>query len=147
MGLPQKPKALYVANGWYLELPGLISPHFETFTGLGKRTGTVTIVDAGTNITYKFSSQIKDYGTIGLTRTMNGSSDDNAMDLLVNNSIENGTKYVGTLVKRHFSRIVFAIAFEGLAFTEYNWPDFNISSEDKLTMTYSATVDTWLKVP
>jgi len=73
MGKPKKPTALYVVNGWYIELPGLVSPHFERLSGLSKKTGTVEIVDAGTNIKYKFNGQIIDFGTITLERTMDGS--------------------------------------------------------------------------
>lgn len=143
---PQKPKAAYVVNGWYLELPGLNSPRFETLSGLSKRTGTVEVVDAGTNIKYKFSSQIIDFGAIGLTRNMDGSSDDIAMDALVELSITSGQKFTGVLIKKHFGTPVFTIAFEGLRFVEDNWPDFSIEGEEKLIKTYQATVDTWLKV-
>ena len=146
MPQPQKPKALYVTNGWYLELPGLVSPHFETLSGLSKRTGTVEIVDAGTNIRYKFGGQIIDFGAITLTRTLNGSSDDRAMSELVNFSILSGQKFSGALIKKHFGNIVFTIGFEGLRFTEETYPDFNIDAEEKLLMSYSATVDTWIKI-
>ena len=146
MPKPQKPKNVYVVNGWYLELPGLISPKFETLSGLSKKTGTVEVVDAGTNVKYKFSSQIIDFGQIGLTRAMDGSVDDNAMDALVNLCINSGQKFTGTLIKLHFGAPVFTIAFEGLRFSEDNWPDLNIEGEEKLIKTYVATVDTWLKV-
>lgn len=145
-GKPQKPAASYVVNGWYLELPGLVSPRFETLSGLSMKTGTVEVVDAGTNIKYKFASQILDFSGIGLTRNMDGSADDLAMDAIVALSITAGQKFAGVLIKMHFNNPVFSIAFDGLRFVEDNWPDFNIEGEDKLIKTYQATVDTWLRV-
>jgi len=146
MGKPQKPRAAFVTNGWYLELPGLVSPRFETFSGLTKKSGTVEVVDAGTNIKYKFSSQIMDFGTINLTRNMDGSADDRALDALVDLSIVSGQKFAGVLVKMHFGVPVFSIGFEGMRFVEDNWPDLNIEAEEKLIRTYVATVDTWIKI-
>lgn len=146
MPRPQKPQALYVSNGWYLEIPGLISPHFETLEGLSKKTGTVDIVDAGTNIKYKFNSQIIDFGEITLTRTLDGSSDDIVFKQLVDSSIDLGIKYVGVLVKMHFGREVYRIAFEGLAFKEYNFPTFDVNAEEKQTISVPATVDVWIQV-
>lgn len=147
MPLPQKPTALYVTNGWYLELPGLVSPKFETLSGLKKSTGQVEIVDAGTNIKYKFSGQILDFGQITLSRTMDGSTDDIAMQFLVQNAMSSGLKIAGVLVKRHFNNIVFSIAFDGLLFIDETYPDFDINAEEKLMVQYTATVDTWLIIP
>lgn len=146
MPVPQKPKRQFVANGWWLELPGLVSPQFETLSGLSKTTGTVTIVDAGTNIRYKFSSQIIDYGEITLTRTFDGSSDDVAFDALVDSSIELGLKHSGVLIKREFRLPVFSIGFDGIRFKERRMPDLNIDTEDKFTATYTADVDVWTMI-
>jgi hypothetical protein len=146
MGAPQRPKALYVTNGWYLELPGLVSPHFETLSGLKKSTGVVEIVDAGTNIKYKFHSQIIDFGAITLTRTFDGSPDDLAMRVLVDSSIAAGLQFDGVLVKKHFGQIVFSIGFSGLGFTSANYPTFDINAEEKFTVELEAFVTIWLHV-
>lgn len=145
MAKPQKPKAAYTANGWYLELPGLVSPRFETLTGLTRSTGNIQVVDAGTNIKYNFASQIMDFGTINLTRNLDGSVDDKALDVFVTACMTSGLKAAGLLIKLHFGRPVFTIGFEGLKIQSDAFSDFNIESEDKLIQTFVATVDTWLK--
>ena len=46
---PQKPQDVYVANGWYLNIPvpGIMSDAiFETLEGMQKQSGTVETVDA-----------------------------------------------------------------------------------------------------
>lgn len=144
MAFPQKPTGLYVQNGWYLELPGLVSPAFETLSGLSRKTGAVQMADAGSNIIYKFSSQLKDYGQITLSRPLQGSVDDAAFRLLVSAAIDEGAKYPGVLVKLHFGVEVFRVAFEGLLFTEENYPDFNVLGQDKLNISYVASVDQWI---
>lgn len=141
---PQKPIGVFVTNGWYLELPGLVSPQFETLSGLSKKTGTVEVVDAGTNVKYKFSSQIVDFGEITLTRPYDGSSDDILMRAMANSSITEGVKYAGVLVKQNFGVEVYRIAFEGLRFVEENYPDFNKEAEEKQAISYACTVDSWL---
>lgn len=146
MAFPQKPNDLYVVNGWYLELPGLVSPHFETLDGLQKVTGTVDIVDAGTNIKYKFPSQIIDYGDLTLTRTMKGDADDKALQALVNECIENGLKVSGVLVKLHHTKEVFRLAFVGFRFVGMTYPSWDVNGEEKFLVSYTATVDYWLNV-
>jgi len=146
MPKPQKPTNVFVTNGWYMELPGLVSPQFESLSGLSKKTGTVEVVDAGTNVKYKFSSQIVDFGTITLVRPYDGSSDDVLMRALVNASITEGIKYAGVLVKRHFGNEVYRIAFEGLMFTEETYPDFNTGAEEKQNISYVANVDSWILI-
>ena len=59
-----KPTDYLVTNGWELQLPnipgvpatsGLL---FKTLDGLQKMTNNVELVDSGTNVKYKFVSQI-----------------------------------------------------------------------------------------
>lgn len=145
MPRPQRPSDLFVTNGWYLELPGLISPHFETLSGLSKKTGKVEIVDAGSNIRYKFSGQITDFGAITLGRTYDGSSDDSVFRALVEAG-RRGTKIAGVLVNLHHGTEVFRIAFQGLLFLAETYPDFDINTEEKLKITYNAEVDQWILV-
>lgn len=145
MARPQKPNAAFVTNGWYFELPGLVSPHFEQISGISKKTGNVQIVDAGSNIKYNFSSQILDFGQISLSRTRDGSSDDRVMAGLVEASIATGAKFAGVMVKLHFGKEVYRIAFTGLKFMEENRPEYNTSSEEKELVQYTATVDTWIE--
>lgn len=146
MGKPKRPTGAYVVNGWYLELPGLVSPHFQTLSGLSKKTGTVEVVDGGTGIKYKFTDQILDFGQITLARTYDGSSDDSVFRNLVNQGIVADIKYPAVLVKLHYGVEVFRIAIEGLGFKEENYPDFNVEGSEKLLVSYVASVDGWLLI-
>lgn len=129
-----------------MELPGLVSPHFETLEGLSLKTGIVDIVDAGTNIKYKFNDQIIDFGQITLSRTADGSSDDAAFEQLVQAGIRTGVTYVGALVKLHFGVEVYRIFMNGIGFKEFNWPTFDVNSGEKLRQSVVATVQEWVKV-
>lgn len=146
MGYPQRPTALHVVNGWYLELPGLNSPQFETLEGLSKKTGTVQIVDGGSNIVHKFNDQIIDFGQITLSRTSDGSSDDIALDAMVDLSIRTGVQYVGALVKMHFGVEIYRIMFLGMGFKEINLPSLDINSGEKHRTSYMATIIEWVKI-
>lgn len=143
---PQKPQDVYVANGWYLNIPvpGIMSDAiFETLEGMQKQSGTVETVDAGTNRKYKFSTQLTDYGEMTLTRSYQGNGTDRALEILVNQMIENGLKLPVQAVKMHNGKEVFTIVFEGFRFLSANYPTFDISSEEKFTVSYGATCDGW----
>lgn len=147
---PQKPQDVYVANGWYLNIPvpGIMSDAiFETLEGMQKQSGTVETVDAGTNRKYKFSTQLTDYGEMTLTRSYQGNVTDRALEILVNRMIENGLKLPVQAVKMHNGKEVFTIVFEGFRFLSANYPTFDISSEEKFTVSYGATCDGWDIIP
>lgn len=147
---PQKPQDIYVANGWYLNIPvpGIMSDAiFETLEGMQKQSGTVETVDAGTNRKYKFSTQLTDYGEMTLTRSYQGNATDRALEVLVNQMIENGLKLPVQAVKMHNGKEVFTIAFEGFRFLSANYPTFDIASEEKFTVSYGATCDGWDIIP
>ena len=147
---PQKPQDVYVANGWYLNIPvpGIMSDAiFETLEGMQKQSGTVETVDAGTNRKYKFSTQLTDYGEMTLTRSYQGNVTDRALEILVNQMIENGLKLPVQAVKMHNGKEVFTIVFEGFRFLSANYPIFDISSEEKFTVSYGATCDGWDIIP
>ena len=147
---PQKPQDVYVANGWYLNIPvpGIMSDAiFETLEGMQKQSGTVETVDAGTNRKYKFSTQLTDYGEMTLTRSYQDNVTDRALEILVNQMIENGLKLPVQAVKMHNGKEVFTIVFEGFRFLSANYPTFDISSEEKFTVSYGATCDGWDIIP
>lgn len=147
---PQKPQDVYVVNGWYLNIPvpGIMSDAiFETLEGMQKQSGTVETVDAGTNRKYKFSTQLTDYGEMTLTRSYQGNVTDRALEILVNQMIENGLKLPVQAVKMHNGKEVFTIVFEGFRFLSANYPTFDISSEEKFTVSYGATCDGWDIIP
>lgn len=147
---PQKPQDVYVANGWYLNIPvpGIMSDAiFETLEGMQKQSGTVETVDAGTNRKYKFSTQLTDYGEMTLTRSYQGNATDRALEILVNQMIENGLKLPVQAVKMHNGKEVFTIVFEGFRFLSASYPTFDIASEEKFTVSYGATCDGWDIIP
>jgi hypothetical protein len=143
MARPRTPNDLYVVNGWWLEAPTLVSPHFQTFDGLGINTNTVDVVDAGTNIKYKFSGQIMDAQEMTLTRTLDGSSDDAALDALFDQCIREGFKFPCNIVKLHHRVEIFRIALVGFRFVNKTMPSFDVNSEEKFLVSYTATCDYW----
>ena len=120
---------------------------FETLEGMQKQSGTVETVDAGTNRKYKFSTQLTDYGEMTLTRSYQGNATDRALEILVNQMIENGLKLPVQAVKMHNGKEVFTIVFEGFRFLSANYPTFDIASEEKFTVSYGATCDGWDIIP
>lgn len=150
MARPQRPQDLYVVNGWYLNIPvpGIGSDGlFETLEGMQKQSGSVEIVDAGTNKKYKFADQITDFGDMTLTRTYQGNATDRALEVLVNSCIENGLKLPVTAVKMHQGREVLTVVFDGFRFVSSNFPTFDVNGQEKFTISYSATCDGWAIVP
>ena len=150
MAKPQKPQDAYVVNGWYLDIPvpGILSNGiFETLDGVQKQSGSVQIVDAGTNKKYNFSDQLTDYGEMTLTRTYQGNETDRAMEALVTTMIENGLKLPIRAIKMHNGQEVFTIVFENFRFMSEQHPTFDTAGQDKYTVTYTATCDGWYIIP
>lgn len=146
MPAPKKPTDLLVQNGWYFEIPGLTSPHFETLEGVQKKANKVSIVDAGTNRKFKFGTQILDFGDMTLTRTYQGNADDKKLDAMVNDMIENGTLINCVAVKKHKGRIVYTIIFEGFNIHGLQHATYDVNGEEKMMITYDATCNGWDKV-
>lgn len=150
MAKPQKPQDVYIVNGWYLNIPvpGIMADGlFETLEGMGKSTGVVEVVDAGTNKKYKFTDQLVDYQDMTLTRPYNGSAADRAMEVLVNTMIETGLKLPVTAVKMHNGKEVMTIIFEGFAFFSASYPTFDTGGAEKFTVSYQAHCDGWTILP
>ena len=150
MAKPQKPQDAFVANGWYLNLPvaGILSNGlFETLEGMGKSSGNVEMVDAGSNHVYNFTDQLTRYDEMTLTRTYQGNSADRAMEALVSTMIETGLKLPATAVKMHHGQEVFTIVFEGFRFTAVKMPTLDVAGSDKFTVSYTAMCDGWEIVP
>lgn len=146
----QKPQDAYVVNGWYLNLPvpGILSEGlFETLEGMGKSSGNVEMVDAGSNHVYNFTDQLTRYDEMTLTRTYQGNATDRAMEALVSTMIETGLKLPATAVKMHHGQEVFTIVFEGFRFTAVKMPTLDVAGSDKFTVSYTAMCDGWEIVP
>lgn len=143
MARPTKPTDLYVQNGWYLEIPGIESPHFETLEGLGRAGNSVEIVDGGTNKKHKFSSQIIDFTDMTLTRTSQGNSVDQLLYNLADDMILRGLRMPVVAVKLHHGQEVFRVLLEEFRFSAQNFPNFDVNSEDKFTVSYTASCSDW----
>lgn len=145
-----KPRDAYMANGWYLDIPipGIgADAIFETLEGVGKSGGTVSIVDAGTNRKIKFSDQLVEFSEMTLTRTMQGTTADFALEALVETMITTGVKLPVVATKLHHGKEVFKIIFEGFAFHSQSEPPQNIESTEKYTISYTASCDGYEKIP
>nr|DAX61554.1 MAG TPA: Pvc1, Pvc9, Pvc11, Pvc12, Pvc4, Photorhabdus asymbiotica, PVC, contractile.5A [Caudoviricetes sp.] len=150
MARMQKPQDALVVNGWYLNLPvpGILSEGlFETLEGMGKSSGNVEMVDAGSNHVYNFTDQLTRYDEMTLTRTYQGNATDRAMEALVSTMIETGLKLPATAVKMHHGQEVFTIVFEGFRFTAVKMPTLDVAGSDKFTVSYTAMCDGWEIVP
>jgi len=143
---PIRPTDLYVTNGWYLELPGIVSPHFETLEGVSQNSNTVAIVDSGTNRRYKFGTQIIDYGDMTLTRTLQGTPDDVVLDATVVAMIQLGLKVNAVAIKLHHLVEAFRLIFEGFRVVSVAYPSFDVNGEEKFLMQYSCTCDGFVKI-
>jgi hypothetical protein len=147
MARPTRPTDLVVTNGWYLEgIPAVVSPHFETISGIGIESSTVTLVDAGTNMEHKFPSQIIRFPDITLTRSYQNNTDDAAVEAWANSCIRLGVRTDVTVVKLHNGVEVFRIVLVGFRVSAFNLPDFDVSGEDKATVTFTCSCEYWYKL-
>ncbi len=146
MPAPNRPTALFTNNNWYFEIQGLVSPHFHSLEGISKTSGEVSVVDGGTNIRHKFSSQIKDFGDITLTRAYDGSVDDLAMLALENASMDTCQRFDGSLVKMHCGKEVFRIVFLGLRIKEVGHPSLSTEGTERYDVRYTCSVSEWREV-
>ena len=141
-----KPTAAMVANHFVFEVPGLISPHFHKCEGINRKTGEVFIVDGFTNIKHKFSSGLKEFGDITLTRTPDGSVDDVTMSALVDQCMNEGFRFDGHLIKYHNGQEAFRIVFLGMLVKEEQEPSLDTSSEERYDQKYICSVSEWVKI-
>lgn len=141
-----KPTDLYTSNHWTLEIPGLVSPHFHKVEGIEQKSGEVSIVDGSTNIKHKFSSQLKEYNDIVITRAMDGSVDDQTMKVLVQQCMNIGFTFDAMLVKMHNGQEVFRILILGARIKNYAHPSLDTSAEERYDLKYTLSVSEWIEV-
>lgn len=144
--MPFKPIDSFTAGHWYFEVPGLISPQFQGLEGISRETGEVMVVDGMTNLTHKFSSQIKKFGDITLTRPYDGGVDDASMNVLVKKCEDEGFRFDGSLVKMHNGKEVFRILFLGLRIKRVEHPNLQTESEERYDVKYVCSVSQWEEV-
>lgn len=139
------PTDVIPVNGWIFEFDGgdLVSPNFTELSGLNKKTGTIEVVDGGTNRKFYFSDGIIDYGGITIKRTRDGSADDKKFAKFIDDVFANGTKRSGTMVQRRHGVEVLRIIFKGLLMNDYALTDFNTHGSEKSDQTYQCKADYW----
>jgi hypothetical protein len=147
MPAPLTPTNVFSANGWYFEIQGLVSPHFNRLSGIKKSTGEVSIVDGSTGIRHKFANQIKEFGDITLVRAYDGSVDDNYMRQLTKLSLDGCTKFDGNLVKLQCGKEVFRIIFLGMKMKDTEHPELRTDSEERYDVQYMFSVTEWQEIP
>jgi len=133
-------KNLYANNHFEIKIPGLVTPDFQEMDGLEKSMGEISKVSGDTNIKYKFSSGIKDYGEITLTRPYDGSVDDALILALEKFSFDDGNRVDATLVKYHNKQEVFRILLFGLMLKKVTYPGMGTANEDRFDMKYTFSV-------
>lgn len=138
-----KPTDALVTNGWYFEIPGLVSPHFNSLAGIERKSGEVVVVDGTTNIMHKFSDQLKEFGDITLMRTKDGSVDDKTMKALADKCLNTGFRFDGQLVKNHNRQEAFRIVFLGARIKVEKHPDLKTDGKEKYDMTYTLSISEW----
>lgn len=141
-----RPTDLYTNNHFLIEIPGLISPKFHKVEGIEENSGEVTIIDGYTNVEHKFSSQLKKYSDITLTRAKDGSIDDFSMREIVRQCMNNGLRFDANLVKMHNGQEVFRIVMLGMRIKTNAHPNLDTSGEEKYDMKYTLSVSEWVEI-
>lgn len=141
-----RPDNLFTTNHWTFEIPGLNFPNFQKLEGISKTSGEISIVDGTTNIKHKYSSQLRDFGDITLTRPYDGSADDIAMQALEKASFDTGARFDGHLVKYHNGVEVFRIMFFGLRIKEVKHPNLDVAAEEAYNVMLTISVSEWEEI-
>jgi hypothetical protein len=144
MAQPEQVRAI-AANSFLIEFDsgGMVSPRIHKVTGLSRKTGTVDLVDGGTNRKLSFSDGITEYGDVTFIRARDGSADDAAFTAFFDAVSTTGEKKSGQLIQFHFGVEVLRITFKGLLCHEQSFNDFATESSDKSEITVQAKVDFW----
>jgi hypothetical protein len=134
-------------NGWLMDIDAgdhnLRSPHFHKVTGMSRKTGTLEVVDGGTNYKMYFTDGILDHGNVTIVRSRDGSADDQAFAEFIRDCFATGKKRSGSLIQYRFGKQVLEIRFKGLLCHEYALTDFDTAGSDKSDQTYTCAADWW----
>ena len=140
-----KPVDALTANHFYIEMAGLVSPHFQKIEGISKKSGEVVIIDGSTNTKHKFSDQLKEVGDITLTRVYDGSVDDITMRLLVEQCLNEGFRFDINMVKMHNGQEAFRIIILGMRIKEVQHPNYDTGSTERLEVKYVCSVSDYVE--
>lgn len=131
-------------NGWIMELgEGLNSPHIHQVTGLNKKTGTIEVIDGGTNRKFFFSDGILEHAPLNIVRSRDGSEADAVFSSFFDDVVANGRKLDGQLIQFRNGQEIYHINFVGVLMNEYSVADLDTHGTDKADQTYVAQADWW----
>lgn len=127
-------------NHFVLEIEGISSPGIDEVTGLSLgESGTVEIVDAGTNVVEKISSCITRYQPLTLLRIADGTTTDREWlqwfkdTFDINNPTANlgsQSRKNGAIIKKEYNVEVARYAFIGAWIKSFNAPDLASGAEE-----------------
>jgi hypothetical protein len=131
-----------------MEVAGTPFASFSQVSGPTRTQANVQRVDGGTGLVYKFPGQDINYGQLTIQRQYDpGDANDILIEDMMTAAIEAGTKYDGQITKLHFATQLFRFEFTGLLFTNEAHFFNDTATTEIYTVTYTAQVDHWQKVP
>jgi hypothetical protein len=141
------PRNATTTGRWTIEIAGVPLVSFSQVDGMFNRSiGTVSRVDGGTGITYRFANQIVTYSSdrIQLTRQVDPDDPNDALiEQFMTDAIRFGRKLDGELTKYHFDKPFWRFRIIGLLFVSESHPTLQKGSGTIYTVTYGATLDFW----
>jgi len=131
-------------NGWVMELPGMVNPHITKLQGLNRKTGSIEVIDGGSNRKFFFSDGVLEHGPLTIMRTRDGTDEDIKFSAFFDAARKKGTKIDGTLLQFRHCNQVMKIKFTGLLLNEESLTDFDVDGgTTKSEMTIIAQCDFW----
>ena len=133
----------YRANEFVVEIAGVESPTVRKVSGLSLgETDSVEVPEGGTNIVHKVSSGIVKYQPLTVERYVDGSKDDPSFKAFFETMFKRGVggagstvRRDGAVVKKHFGKEVFRLAFYGAWVKSASFSDLEAGSNNLLKQT------------
>ena len=130
-------------NGIVLEMQGLPSVHVDEVKGIGKKTGTIEVVDGGSNLKIFYDDGILEYSEMTFSRIRDGSANDAKFAKLFDDCINDGKKIAFVMTQQRHGKKVLEVGFKGMLMNDLSLGDFSVDSKDASRMTYKARGE-WL---
>jgi phage tail-like protein len=133
----------YRANEFVVEIGAVESPTVNRVTGLSLgETGTIEVVEPGTNVVRKVSSGQVRFQPLTIERYVDGSPDDQLFREFFEQVFQRGgggtgstRRRDGAVVKKHFGQEVFRVAFFEAWVKSVSFSDMAADSGDLLSQT------------
>jgi|SRR5262245_9825207 len=133
----------YRGNEFVVEIGTQESPTVSKVSGLSLgETDTLEVPEGGTNIVHKVSSGVVKFKSLTIERYVDGSPDDAAFKTFFETMFKLGQggqgstiKKDGSIVKKHFGREVFRLAFYGGWVKSASFSDLEAGSNNLLKQT------------